>query len=84
MIKIKTSIAIAKGEEPALHIFHDMKNGDLVINGKELLNDDNTVIISIHDIISKDPSLTGIENLPEDWRAIRSSDQDDWDIGPFK
>ena len=84
MTKIKTTSAIASGSAPVLSISHDAQAGCLVMAGEESLSDENTVMVSIDDIVSNDPSLAGIETLPENWRAIRSSEQDSWDIGPVE
>ncbi len=83
MIKIKTTSSIVEGSEPVLTIFYDSNDGLLSMVGQEPLNDENTVTVSLSDIVARDPSLEGIETLPEDWQATRKDDQDAWNIGPL-
>ncbi|MDD7804781.1 MAG: hypothetical protein PUP46_04305 [Endozoicomonas sp. (ex Botrylloides leachii)] len=82
MIHVKTTSAIANGTEPVLSICYDAEGEYLVMMGEEPLNETNTVMVSIEDLVTEDPSLEGIETLPHSWRAIRNSAHDTWDIGP--
>ena len=82
MTKIKTTSAIAEGDEAVLSIYYDEEDGMLIMEGAVPVDELNSITAFLSEIVEREPSLEGIDTLPAGWRASRRDEHSDWSIGP--
>jgi hypothetical protein len=66
------------GDEPILYVYHDQEDGAWQFHGPGESNLESAVLVCLHHIVDKDPSITELVDLPLGWYAVREKVTDPW------
>ncbi len=73
-----SSRQIINAKEPILYVSHDIEDGSWQFHNGCNVDFEQAVIVSLHEIVELDNSISQLANLPLGWIAIRESIDDEW------
>lgn len=69
---------ILNGLEPILHVTHDSDDHGWQFLGLGDARIEDAAIVSLDEIVERDPTVRDVADLPPGWRAWRGSIDDPW------
>lgn len=68
---------------PILHVCHDADDGAWQFIGLDNPNVGDTTLVSLRKIVTLDPTITELADLPPGWHAWRHDASDPWERAPM-
>ena len=68
---------------PILHVCHDADDGAWQFLGLENPSIGETTVVSLQKVVTLDPSITELADLPLGWHAWRRAASDPWNREPM-
>ena len=68
--------------EPILHVTHDREDGSWQFLGSDTPREDDAAVIALAEVVSIDPSVAQLADLPLGWHAWRNSIDEQWRRAP--
>jgi uncharacterized protein DUF4262 len=75
---IYTTRRIMDGSEPIVYVSHDIEDGAWQFHGPSESKSGDAVLVCLHHILDKDPSINDLVDLPRGWSASRQSPAAPW------
>jgi hypothetical protein len=75
---VLTVRGILEDGEPVLHVIHDEEDHGWQFLGAETPNETDARIVALNEMLSLDPSLHELADLPVGWHAWRERCGDSW------
>jgi hypothetical protein len=64
--------------KPILFVGHNKEDGAWQFLSGDLVKAKDAMLVSLEELVAKDPTLNDIADLPKGWQASRSSIKEDW------
>jgi hypothetical protein len=75
-------VAIFFAGAPILHVTHDEHDHGWQFLGMEDAQENDACVVGLQEIVSRDPSVLELADLPPGWHAWRSSSASPWQRAP--
>jgi hypothetical protein len=66
------------GSEPVLRVYHDMEDDGWQFLGRRGVRMEDAMVITLHEVVSRDASLCELADLSPGWHAWRKSAHEPW------
>ncbi len=80
-VMVLTSINVITNNAPILWVSHDEDDGMWQFHDSLKVDIKEAMMVSLAEIVNRDPSVNQIADLPLGWKAWRISKQDSWKKG---
>lgn len=73
-----TTKYVVKEQRPVIYVSHDEDDGAWQFHSNDEASEDDATIITLEEMVSIDPSITTLHDLPEGWYAFRNDVKSEW------
>lgn len=73
-----TSVAVVNGR-PVVFVLHDDYGAWHCLDGRQVFTGDELTLVPLATLVQRDPTLTALADLPNGWRAWRTSQHVPWE-----
>jgi len=80
---VVTTKDIAQGAKPILHAMHDLNEDDWKFLSSPTCKEEDVILVSLSRIVTVDPTVLDIVDLPPGWTATRNCKEDPWVRSPI-
>jgi hypothetical protein len=74
--------SIVFGGAPILHVTHDEDDHGWQFLGWDDAREEDACVVSMQEVVERDPSVLEVADLPPGWQAYRTSDASPWSRKP--
>ncbi len=73
-----TTKQVASGKKPVREVWHDADDGAWQLLCGTTEDENDAIVVSIGNLVDRDPTLRALGDLPRGWRAVRDSAKGKW------
>ncbi|HWL87910.1 MAG TPA: hypothetical protein VNO21_19030 [Polyangiaceae bacterium] len=77
-LSVLTVRSVLEGRSPIRLVAHDIHAGSWQFLDGAAVQQENAVVVSLHSVVQRDPSLKQLFDLPLGWIATRRDPSDPW------